>query len=162
MKVMLIVVAVLVGLVVLMAVIGALLPKEHVESVTVRLPAKPAEVFELVDDVAQAPRWRSGLASVEGNRDRFTEVAGRNRLPFRVVERVAPSKRVTRIDDETLPFGGTWTWAFDADGEGTRVTITEAGFVSNVVFRFLSRFVFGHRTNLERVSGDLERAFVRH
>lgn len=161
MKIALIVVAVLVALVALMFVIGALLPKEHVATRTVTVRATPEVVFALISDVKQAPSWRSALAAVEGDDSRFIEVSDDGKLPFRVIESVAPRKRVTQIDDTSLPFGGTWTWELVAEGEHTRVTVTERGTVGPPLFRFLSKFVFGHDGTLKRVLGDLERHFAK-
>jgi len=38
---------------------------------------------------------------------------------------------------------------FSAENGATRLTITEDGEVSNVFFRFMSRFVFGHTATLD-------------
>jgi hypothetical protein len=77
------------------------------------------------------------------------------------VDRSEPQQvLVTRIADETLPFGGTWTWQLEAmPGGGTRVTTTEDGFVKPALFRFLSRFVFGHHTTLRTVQLALAAKF---
>ena len=64
-----------------------------------------------------------------------------------------------RIADDTLPFGGTWTYELAPEGAGTRLTITEDGVVRNVVFRFLSRWVFSHTATLEKYLRALGRKF---
>jgi hypothetical protein len=74
-----------------------------------------------------------------------------------VVESDPPRRRVTAIDDASLPFGGTWTWELSPEGQGTRLTVTERGHVDPPLFRFLSRFVFGHDATLRRVLSDLSR-----
>jgi hypothetical protein len=57
---------------------------------------------------------------------------------------------VTKIADPDLPFGGTWTYELTpAPGGGTRLAITERGNVKNVVFRFMSRYVFGYTATLD-------------
>ncbi len=53
------------------------------------------------------------------------------------------------IADEGLGYSGTWTWRFAPEGAGTRVTLTEDGEVSNLLFRFLARFVFGYTKSIE-------------
>jgi len=65
------------------------------------------------------------------------------------------SRRFTRIADDKLPFGGRWIFELAPDGAGTRLTITEDGFVKNPVFRLLSRRVFSHTATLERFFLDL-------
>ena len=48
-----------------------------------------------------------------------------------------PRKQVLKIVDDGQPFGGTWTWQLEPNGSGTRLAITEAGFVKNPMFRFM-------------------------
>ena len=68
-----------------------------------------------------------------------------------VVESAEPPKRmVARIVDQDLPFGGRWEYDIVPDGpDASRVTITERGWVSNPIFRFVSRFVMGHTATLD-------------
>ena len=42
---------------------------------------------------------------------------------------------------------------------GSTVTITENGTVSNPLFRFMSKFVFGHYRSLETYARDLAKRF---
>ena len=75
------------------------------------------------------------------------------------MEEVPPSRLVTRIADEELPFGGSWTFELRPDGAGTLLTITERGFVKNVIFRALARYVFTHHRTLEQYLRTLGRRF---
>ena len=70
-------------------------------------------------------------------------------MPIRVQDEVAERELVTRIVDDGLPFGGTWTYQLEPVEEGTRLTITEDGFVRDPFFRFMSRYVFGHEKTVE-------------
>jgi len=54
-----------------------------------------------------------------------------------------------------LSFGGRWIYELAPDGAGTRLTITEDGFIKNPVFRLLSRTVFSTASTLERFLADL-------
>src|SRR5215203_2646059 len=74
---------------------------------------------------------------------------------FEVVEDRATERRVTRIADDKLPFGGRWIYELRAEGTGTRVTITEDGFIKNPVFRFLSKTVFSTTATIEKFLHDL-------
>jgi hypothetical protein len=67
---------------------------------------------------------------------------------------------VTRIADPDLPFGGSWTYEIRAaeDG-GSVVVITEDGEVRNPIFRFVSRFLFGHTATLDGYLRALGRKF---
>ena len=66
---------------------------------------------------------------------------------------------VTRITDTDLGYAGKWTYVFAAEGRDTRLTITEDGEVSNVIFRFLSRYAFGHTATIDAYLTNLGRHF---
>ena len=67
-----------------------------------------------------------------------------------------PTLLVARIAGPSLPFGGTWTYRIAPAAGGSAVTITEDGEVYNPVFRFMSRFVFGHYATLDEFVKNLE------
>ena len=55
--------------------------------------------------------------------------------------------------------GVLWTYVFTAEESNTRVTITEDGVVSNVIFRFLSRYAFGHTATIDTYLTALGKQF---
>ncbi len=129
--------------------IGLVLPSDHVARMSVDLRATPDRVWELVSDVAGTARWRPEVEAVDivetaedGRVVRFVERSSYGDTPFAVVSRTAPSRQVARVEDEGLPFGGTWTWELASAGSGTRLTITEDGFVRSPFFRVMSRLFF--------------------
>lgn len=109
------------------------LPREHVASRTASFAMPPESIFARI----AAPR----------ERDR--------ELQLQVVESKPPYRYVTRIGNTSLPYGGTWTWELTATAQGCDVTITERGFVDNLLFRFLSRYVFGHYGTMDAVLKEL-------
>jgi ribosome-associated toxin RatA of RatAB toxin-antitoxin module len=142
----------LAGVALFVTAIGYALPQNHVAAKDALLPAGPQELFERITDVARYPEWRRDVSAVEVvSREPLTwrERSGGDTITYEVVERTAPSRLVVRIADPELPFGGTWTYDLRAEGQGTRLTITERGEVYNPVFRFMSRFVFGHAASIE-------------
>ena len=62
---------------------------------------------------------------------------------------------MTQLSDTTLPFGGTWTWAIEPSSEGCSVRVTEDGFVTNPIFRFVSRFIMGHHATMDARLKDI-------
>ena len=78
---------------------------------------------------------------------------------YELVEDRAPSRRVTRIADKNLPFGGTWTYEITPAAEGSELRITEDGEVYNVIFRFMAKYVFGYTGSIEGVFRDLGKKF---
>jgi hypothetical protein len=113
------------------AVIGALLPRDHVASRTLATRRPAQEVWAVISDPA------------------FGKNATGQDVPVETVESMPPKKLVTRIADPNQPFGGTWTFIITPTPTGSTLTITEAGWVSNVIFRFVSRFIMGHHATMD-------------
>lgn len=154
-------VAVIVALIVVMAIIGALLPVGHRASRQATFAASPEAVYDAISRVQEYPAWRSKLASVEmvprPDRVSWREIGSDGKILF-VIEEAVPGRRlVTRIADDKLPFGGSWTFELTAVAAGTTLRITEDGKVFNPIFRFLSRFVFSHHATITRYLEDLGR-----
>jgi hypothetical protein len=153
-------------LVAVMALAGLALPAAHVASRSVSITRLPAEVWRALTDRASQPEWRRDLRRLEPLPDAdgspsFREHSRHGVITFVIDESIAPAsgrdgRLVTRIADDTLPFGGRWIHEVaEQAGGGTRVTITEEGLVKNPVFRFLSRFVFGHTASIDAFLRDL-------
>jgi uncharacterized protein YndB with AHSA1/START domain len=170
MKVALLGAAALVAIAVIVTVVGWRLPVRHRAEREAVYPIARDSLFTLLTDVERFSEWRSGLKRVEtkptvDGRARWLEAGVDGEILIELVAAVPGERLVTRIADPGLPFGGTWTYELtDADlpdaeiadaGQGTRLRITEDGEVHNPVFRFMSRFVFGHARTIERYLADL-------
>ena len=150
----------LIGLVAVVMAIGAMLPVAHSATVRATYGAPPQRVWEAITSYEAFPQWRSGLERVEsrtfgdGTRG-WVEYGGEGALPM-AIDRSEPHRRlVVRIATDALPFGGTWTYVLEDAAGGTQLTITEDGTVTNLLFRFMSRFVLGHTATMERYLADL-------
>jgi uncharacterized protein YndB with AHSA1/START domain len=154
-------------LVLLVAIIGLMLPQEHVAARSVRVRQTPERVFEIISDFEKMPTWRPDITRVEmlpppgaGGGMIFRE-HGSDVVTYVVVASQPPSRLVTRIADADLPYSGTWTYdvapiastpAASTTGASTpltQITITERGEVYNPIFRFMSRFVFSHHATID-------------
>lgn len=144
----------LIAIIAVIVIIGALLPRDHVAAVRARIAASPSTVWDAITDVADQPAWRKDIQRVELlpalNGHTAWREHSRNGAIAMVMDSASPPNRlVTRIADDNLPFGGTWEYVVAADDAGASiVTITERGSVHNPVFRFMSRFVFGHTATM--------------
>jgi hypothetical protein len=151
MKIVLIVVGVLALLVVCVAVTGALLPKRHVVSRSAVFKATPERLFALV---AGSQDWRPDVKASESftqdgrQLQRETSKHGRTIL-YELQDSRPPLAIKRRIATENLPFGGTWSFAFEPVDGGTQVRITEDGEVYNPIFRFVSKFILGQTATLD-------------
>jgi hypothetical protein len=148
--------AVVVGLIVL---IGSRLPKAHTVTRTTRVKVPPDALFTLLSDVDNYKAWRPDVKKLERLPDRdgrpaWVEEMSTGRIPMFFERMERPSLLVGRIADPTLPFGGTWTYRITPVASGSELSITEDGEVYNPLFRFMSRFVFGHTATMD--------AFIKH
>lgn len=164
MKWVLIAVAVLLVLVAVVWAIGSSLPKEHLASRTARFRQSPETVWAAITDIEAMPSWRTDLKSIQrlpdqNGRPAWVETMGMGEIPLAVVESVAPRRLVTRITGKDLPFGGTWTFEIEPAEGGATLTITERGEVYPPLFRFMSRYLFGHAATLEQYLKSLGRKF---
>ena len=162
MRWVLMVAGVVVLLVLAVVVIGLLLPQAHVASVARSYPATPDQVWAALTNVESFAAWRPDLNAAErvpsaDGKVRWKEKTRFDSMTIEVVEAVAPKKLVTRIADEGLPFGGSWTYEIMPETSSTRLTITERGEVYNPIFRFVARFIMGHTATMEKYHAGLAR-----
>jgi len=136
MKWMLIGLALIGGVVVIAAVAGALMPREHVASRTLRVRRAPAEVWPVI-----------------------TSLAAASSIPVDVLEQDPPHKLVSRVKDTERNFGGTWTIVIAPVPDGSTLTITEDGWVANPIFRFMSRAVIGHHATMDGLLKQVAKTF---
>jgi hypothetical protein len=160
-----IVLGVLVGLVAVVWIIGALLPKGHVATRMARYKQPPEKVWEAITNVEGMKAWRSELKGVErmpgkNGKPAWVEDMGNfGKMPLEVEVLEPPRRLVTRIASTELPFGGTWTFEIAPAEEGATLRITETGEIYSPFFRFMSRFIFGYTSTLETYLKDLGRKF---
>ena len=139
MKALILVVAILVLSILAIVLVGAVLPKHHTASRTMLLNATPDQVFALISGPQD---WRTDLKSYSVSEEsgrrivRETDTHGQT-ITYEIVQSQPPALLRRTIVDKNLPFGGSWTWRIEPQGEGCSVTIIEDGEVYNPVFRFV-------------------------
>ena len=165
MKWALIAVGVVAALVVIVVLIGAMLPRDHVASVSAEIAAPPEAVWSAIMQPEAFPSWRGDVRKVEmltstANGPSWREHTRNGTLTMGIERSEPPRRVVTRILDENLPYGGVWEYEIAPDGSNrSRVTITERGWVSNPLFRFVSRFVMGQTSTMEAYLRALGKRF---
>jgi len=164
MKWMLGIISLLAGLLLLIVVIGALLPKKHVATRESRYHQPPDVIWKAITDIDAMPSWRASLKSVKHLPDvnglpAWIETLDNGVIPLETTASEPPAKLVVRIADPKLPFGGTWTYEIRATPEGSALRITENGEVYNPVFRFVSRFFLGYTATIDGYLNSLARKF---
>jgi len=151
------------GLILLVAVlmlVGSFLPREHRATCRATFRAKAEALFALLSDFDAHPSWRSGVKSVRhvdpiDGKPAFVEESKHGPVRYAIERSEPPRRLVLRIADDSLPYGGTWTFTLAPEADGTLLAITEDGFVDPALFRVLSRFVFGHHATMEEYLASL-------
>ncbi len=146
---------------------GLATPRDHVVARTTVLDATPENVWTTIRDVARYAEWRheldtADIVDTDQAQPRWRETNSRGSITFGVTTEDAPRRLVARILDDDLPYTGEWCWQLEPIGNGTRVTITERGSVSNPVFRFISAHVLGHTTSIDRYLRGLAERHSTH
>ena len=165
MNVLLIVVGALVALVFVVYVAGAMLPRDHVagSSIVLRQPAD--SVWRTVRDIGGITAWWPDVSSSQrvadsAGREVWEQKASGFTMRLIVTEDMPPRRLVMTIDATAdAAFGGKWTYELTPADGGTRVSVTEAGYVSNPLFRFMSRFVMGYYSTQDKYLRALARKF---
>ena len=89
----------------------------------------------------------------------FREDGADGSVNYALVKDVPGEMIVTRILDTDLGYSGQWTYTFAPESGGTRVTIREDGEVSNVIFRFMSHYMFGQTATMDQYLKSLASHF---
>jgi Polyketide cyclase / dehydrase and lipid transport len=162
MKWFLAVLAGLAAVVLLVVLIGMTLPTAHVATRRARFRQTPQQVF---DAISGPPDWRPDISRVErldpvGGRERWKEFDHRgDAILYELVESAPPLRRSVRIADDSLPFGGTWTFDVIPVQGGSLLRVTENGEVRNPLFRFVSKYIIGHTRSIEDYLKNLGKKF---
>ena len=156
MKRLLFILGALVAIVALMALAGAFVARDHRATSTITLRQPADSVWKVIRDFGGGPAWWHEMGEAVRLPDKDGHEAWRQKvggfdMPIVVLESQPPRRLVTQIDSPPgAAFGGTWTYELAPDGAGgTRISVTEAGWISNPIFRFMSRFLFGYYGSLD-------------
>lgn len=131
---------------------GATLPREHTVTSRIQLTAPRDSVWAVLRAFGDYPKWDKDFASsVKGERRNEHEVwvqeSGGMTMSIELTEIRPPSRLVSEIiTDESSSWGGIWTYEIEANGSGTQVTITEAGWIKPPIFRVMMKMMGSHAT----------------
>jgi uncharacterized protein YndB with AHSA1/START domain len=144
----------LAGLAAAAVFVGRQIPRDHVAAVSATYQATPTEVWALISQPEQAAAWRAELKRVEllppiDGRLQWKETSRHGVVSYEMLRQQPMVSQVSRITDDTLPYGGQWEYHLAPQGSGTVLSITERGFVKPALFRLLSRTVFSLTGTME-------------
>ncbi len=163
-KLLLQAVFVIVGLVLIIWVIGMRLPRDHMATRVGHYQVPPEKVWAALTDIDAMPSWRIGLKSVTRLPDKdgmpvHTEDTSAGKMTFETTVMDPPRRLVRGMASDKLPFGGTWLFDVAPAPDGSTLRITENGYVTNPVFRFVARFVIGYTSEMDKYLKGLAQHF---
>lgn len=154
--------ALVVGLLVLSApfAIGSLLPKSHTVADSRTMEISAQVLFAFAVNIDNWPAWRSDVDSIthlEGDDFRAAIVSGDDTIVYEFEADFQGLSMISTIVTKNIPFGGSWEFQVEpAAAQSSQITITERGFVDPPLWRFVSRFVIGHKKSIQRYLDELE------
>lgn len=163
-RILVLVVGLLIALILVVLVGGLLLPEEHKASRTLVTKQSPQTIWETINDHANELKWRSDLTGVTSLGERNGKLVWQenykdgNTVALMTTESSPPTRLVREIAEEG-PFSGRWEINIQPTQAGSNVTITEVGKVPNPFFRFISKYVIGHTTQMEKYLTNLAGKF---
>lgn len=158
MKWIFIVPGLLILLIAVVYIIGSLLSIKHKATIERKLEMGVDEVWPLLTNFKGYTNWRKGIKELTmDSTNRWTEKNSDGDKVCYQLE-VIEKRRVfiTRILNKNLAYGGFWEFNITPLENGCLVHITENGEVYNPIFRFMSKYIFGHEATLKNYMNDLE------
>ena len=150
-KCILIIGGVAVGLMLLIALVGMALPRNHTVASRITLHQPAESVFTVVRDIGAISSWWPTVKLVSRRNDpqgrEIWDETMRDGFEMGLeVTSVEPPRMIKTVIVGDGPFGGSWTTRIEPVPGGSTVTVTEDGWVSNPIFRLVSRLMGHHRT----------------
>lgn len=163
-RILMVLLAMLVVLILAVLAAGLMVPQDHQVSRTLTTKQSPETIWDTINDHANEPKWRTDVASVlaagkrNGNPVWEESYKDGNRLNLATTESKPPTRMVREIADAG-PFSGRWEIDIQPTADGSTVKITEIGRIPNPLFRFVSKYVIGQTTQMERYLTSLAKKF---
>jgi len=147
--------------------IGATMPLDHVVSISGTVAAPPAKVFAIITNVASGPTWRHDVKSVEilpkdNFRDAWIEDLGSGEsMKFLALTTAVPGpngKGERTVETKEADYGGTWDYDLSPGPtpNTTTLKITENGYITKPIYRFLMGYIYGPTSNLKQYMSDIQ------
>ena len=141
-------------LMMLAMLVGNTLPPAYVNARRAIFARSSQDVWRALADIETHPSWRTNMVRIERlGPTRFREHYKHGAVTYAIDVEEAPVRRILRIADPDLPFGGRWIYELAIAGDQTELTITEDGVAQNPAARVMLRLMRG--AAIDRFLSDL-------
>ena len=144
---------------------GTQLPKDHEVSVSMAYNQPQEALWDAITNYAKLPEWSKSTAKAEALEPKdgkpvWRLITKHGEVMDLVIDEETPMTRhVATIANDNLPFGGSWIFELTPTETGTRVTLTEKGYLKQPILRALSALVWGHDHMLKEFLTELGAKF---
>jgi len=139
---------------------GRRVPVAHRAVASGRVEASQDVVWELMDQPATYPQWRTWLYKTSkqpGENDCWIESYRQGDVMLCTVEETPKVRKVLRMAEKFGHFSGTWTYTLEPLGEhATKVTVMEDDLVHSSLQRFIGYYLVGEQTHAKQFVADLQ------
>lgn len=136
---------------------GGQLPPAHKTQLLVEFNAPASQVWALLSDFKNQPNWREGLTGVtEAGEGLWVEDYEGRLLPLQTTQFEPPYLLERQISDADHPFQGRWRFEVSAEGEQSRLLLTEEASIENPLYRFMAHGLSDYEQTLRAYVSDLE------
>ncbi len=158
MKWIIIIVVLLILFVSIIYLMGYLMPVKHQSFVESHLPIAPEKLWKILTTPDEYKNWRRGIKELKLiDANHWSELNSHgDTINYRADWVELNKKLLTIITNNNLPYGGQWEFQIQNTNAGCNLRITENGEVYNPIFRFMSKYVFGHDATLKAYMADLQ------
>lgn len=135
-------------------------PLEHDATTSVLLRSPPEVVRARIADVGRWSEWNPYIGPMRAHgTTRFeTHPDRRTRLDYVLRPSSRPDEVVVALEARPNRLGATWTFRITPEGSGTKVVISERGFVESPSARFAMGYIVGHDVAILGLAQALEHA----
>ncbi|BDA79675.1 polyketide cyclase [Leptospira kobayashii] len=147
------------ALVFVIYLVGRSLPADHTVSLSRVFSSSSEIIYEKIKNFKDYPLWRPNLKLIQPvSATSWKETdSHKNIMTYSFIRDEKNRLIESKIMDEDKPFGGSWTFELKTVPGGTELTITENGKVFSPIFRFVSKYIFGHTSTIEAYFGYMEK-----
>jgi uncharacterized protein YndB with AHSA1/START domain len=147
---------------------GSSLPEEMITVRGAQFKAPVDEVWDLITNYEQLPRWNDGIASVTPipepqTKETLWDIVDNDdrHMLLKVTHSEPKIRHRAEIMENDMPFRGSWQFTLTPNDEGTWLTLEERSIIKSPFLRFLTYYVLGSDYGIRAYLESMARHLVQ-